>query len=117
MSSNLDKFDTITEDHEIVEVGGEVYLKYERRGSCLVYLLLPNSSINQILLKNILFVPDLGHYLISWNVLGIWFYCEMYIEHVYIRQCHGHKGMNYITRLWVSDKGNTRQFMNYVTHL
>ena len=65
MSSNLNKFDTITEDHGIVEVSGEVYLKYEGRGFCLVHSLLPDGSINQILLKNVLFVPDLGHNLIS----------------------------------------------------
>ena len=29
--------------------------------------------------------------------------------------CHGHKGMNYVTRPWASDQGNTRQFTNYVT--
>ena len=46
MLSNLDKFDTITEDHGIVKVSGKVYLKYEGRGSCLVYPLLPDGSIN-----------------------------------------------------------------------
>ena len=74
MLSNLDKFDTIIEDHGIVEVGEGVYLKYEERGSCLVHLLLPDGSINQIFLKNVLFVLDLGHNLISWNVLRMRFY-------------------------------------------
>ena len=30
-------------------------------------------------------------------------------------ECYRHEGTNYVTRPWVSDKRNTRQFTNYVT--
>ena len=57
MTCDLDKFESILEDFGTIEVAGEIYLNYEGRGTCLVYPLLPDGSINKICLINVLFVP------------------------------------------------------------
>jgi len=77
MTSDLDKFETIIANHGTVKVGGGVILVHEGKGTCLVHPLLPDGTTTTVRLVNVLYVPTLGHSLLSWNVLRSRFTCEM----------------------------------------
>ena len=52
----------------------------------------PSSSISTVRLMNVLFVPQLGHNLISWNVLRSRFICEMGGKDVFVNNKDGSLG-------------------------
>ena len=85
MTSDIDKFETLRTHHGTVRVGGNSFLDYEGKGTCLVHPILPNGSISTVRLCNVLFVPLLGHNLISWNVLRSRFSCEIEDNDVFVR--------------------------------
>ena len=77
MTSNLEHFEHFTLHHGTVEVGGNHFLEYEGKGTCLVHPLLPDGTSTTVKLMNVLYVPSLGHNLIAWNVLRTQYICEM----------------------------------------
>src|SRR5258706_6841155 len=68
-----------------IEVAGKTFLEYKEKGSCLVYPRYTDGTTSVVRLINILYVPTLGHNLISWNVLRNRFLCLMGGNHVYVK--------------------------------
>src|SRR5258705_11129872 len=85
MTSDLGRFETFSANTGTIEVAGETFLEYKGKGSCLVYPLYPDGTTSVVKLINVLYVPTLGHNLISWNVLRNRFLCLMGGNHVYIK--------------------------------
>src|SRR5258706_7341405 len=85
MTSDLGRFETFSANTGTIEVAGETFLEYKGKGSCLVYPLYPDGTTSVIRLINVLYVPTLGHNLISWNVLRNHFLCLMGGNHVYVK--------------------------------
>ena len=67
MTSNIVLFEVIQNDHGTVEVGDNHLLEYEGKGTCILDPLLPDGTSTTVRLMNILYVPQLGHNLLSWN--------------------------------------------------
>src|SRR5437868_13422277 len=67
MAFDIGQFDTIKPYHGTVKVGGNVLLQAEGKGTVRLNCLLPDGSLNLILLKDVLYVPTLCHNLFSWN--------------------------------------------------
>src|SRR5258705_451818 len=85
MTSDLSRFETFSANTGTIEVAGETFLEYKGKGSCLVYPLYPDGTTSVVSLINVLYVPTLGHNLISWNVLRNRFLCLMGENHVYVK--------------------------------
>ena len=85
MTSDLGRFETFSANTGTIEVAGETFLEYKGKGSCLVYPLYPDGTTSVVRLINVLYVPTLGHNLISWNVLRNRFLCLMGGNHVYVK--------------------------------
>src|SRR5258705_1519906 len=85
MTSDLGRFETFSANSGTIEVAGETFLEYKGKGSCLVYPLYPDGTTSVVRLINVLYVPTLGHNLISWNVLRNRFLCLMGGNHVYVK--------------------------------
>ena len=85
ISSNIDKFKTSYKNNGTVKVGGRPLLKYKGKGTCLLYPLLSDNTSSTIQLYNVLFVPTLGHNLISWNILKSRFRCKIKGDDIYIK--------------------------------
>src|SRR5258705_2177818 len=85
MTSDLGRFETFSANTGTIEVASETFLEYKGKGSCLVYPLYPDSTTSVVRLINVLYVPTLGHNLISWNVLRNRFLCLMGGNHVYVK--------------------------------
>src|SRR5258706_13054629 len=85
MTSDLGRFETFSANSGTIEVAGETFLEYKGKGSCLVYPLYPDSTTSVVRLINVLYVPTLGHNLISWNVLRNRFLCLIVGNHVYVK--------------------------------
>src|SRR5258705_5880243 len=85
MTSDLGRFETFSANSGTIEVAGETFLEYKGKGSCLVYPLYPDSTTSVVRLINTLYVPTLGHNLISWNMLRNHFLCLMGGNHVYVK--------------------------------
>src|SRR5258706_15309538 len=71
MISDLGRFETFSANIRTIEVAGETFLEYKGKGSCLVYPLYPDGTTSVVRLINVLYIPTLGHNLISWNVLSV----------------------------------------------
>ena len=69
MCDNLGEFDEFSESDNVVIVGGNIPLKVKGKGSVRLNCCLPNRSYQIVILQNVLYVPTLGHKLVSWNVL------------------------------------------------
>src|SRR5258706_7506414 len=65
MTSDLGRFETFSANTGTIEVAGETFLEYKGKGSCLVYPLYPDGTTSVVRLINVLYVPTLGHNLIS----------------------------------------------------
>src|SRR5258708_809226 len=85
MTSDLGRFETFSANTGTIEVAGETFLEYKGKGSCLVYPLYPDGTTSVVRLINVLYVPTLGHNLISWNVLRNRFLYLMGGNHVYVK--------------------------------
>src|SRR5258706_1716510 len=85
MTSDLGRFGTFSANSGTIEVAGETFLEYKGKGSCLLYPLYPDGTTSVVRLINVLYVPTLGHNLISWNVLRNRFLCLMGGNHVYVK--------------------------------
>src|SRR5258705_7286295 len=85
MTSDLGRFETFSVNTGTIEVAGETFLEYKGKGSCLVYPLYPDSTTSVVRLITVLYVPTLGHNLISWNVVRNRFLCLMGGNHVYVK--------------------------------
>src|SRR5258706_1894519 len=85
MTSDLGRFETFSANSGTIEVAGETFLEYKGKGSCLVYPLYPDGTTSVVRLINVLYVPTLGHNLISWNVLRNRFLCLMGGNHVHAK--------------------------------
>jgi len=67
MTSDIGRFLTLIPSKGTVKVGGNNNLPIEGTGAVLLNCALPDGSTNQIVLHSVLYVPTLGHSLISWN--------------------------------------------------
>src|SRR5258705_10480959 len=85
MTSDLGRFETFSVNTGTIEVAGETFLEYKGKGSCLVYPLYPDGTTSVVRLINVLYVPTLGHNLISWNMLRNRFLYLMGGNHVYVK--------------------------------
>ena len=85
MTSNIEHFEYFTPNHGTVEVGGNHYLDYEGKGTCIIHPLLPDGTSTIVRWKNILYVPNLGHNLIAWNELRTKYIYEIAKRNVFIR--------------------------------
>src|SRR5258706_5742122 len=65
MTSDLGRCETFSANTGSIEVAGETFLEYKGKGSCLVYPLYPDGTTSVVRLINVLYVPTLGHNLIS----------------------------------------------------
>src|SRR5258705_3202955 len=85
MTSDLGRFETFSANTGTIEVAGETFLEYKGKGSCLVYPLYLDGTTSVVRLINVLYVPTLGHNLISWNVLRNRFLCLIGGNHIYVK--------------------------------
>ena len=84
MTSNLELFEVIQKDHGTVKVGGNHLLEYEGKGTCILHPLLPDGTSTTVRLMNVLYIPQLGHNLLSWNCLRSSFVCIMTGKDVFV---------------------------------
>ena len=85
MTSDLGRFETFSAHFGTIEVAGETFLEYKGKGSCLIYPLYPDGTTSVVRLTNVLYVPTLGHNVISWNVLRNRFSYLMGGNHIYVK--------------------------------
>ena len=76
MTSDIGHFEQLSIHNGSVRVGGNALLDVEGKGTVILRCYLPQSrspksctSVNLVRLHNVLFVPQLGHSLVSWNAL------------------------------------------------
>ena len=55
----LEHFEHFTPHHGTVEVGGNHFLKYKGKGTCIVHPLLPDGTPTTVKLMNVLYVPSM----------------------------------------------------------
>ena len=65
MTSNIELFENIQKDHGSVKVEGNHLVEYEGKGTCILHPLLPDGTFTIVKLTSILFIPQLGHNLLS----------------------------------------------------
>ena len=70
MTSDIGCFLTLIPSKGTVMVGGNNNLPIEGTGTVLLNCAPPDGSTNQIILHSVLYVPTLGHSLISWNSIS-----------------------------------------------
>jgi len=70
MTSDIGRFLTLIPSKGTVTVGGNNNLSIEGTGTVLLNCALPDGSTKQIVLHSVLYVPTLGHSLISWNSIS-----------------------------------------------
>ena len=82
---DLINFETFSVHSGTIELAGKTFMDYKGKGSCLIYPLYPDGTSSVVRLTNVLYVPTLGHNLISWNVLRSPFSCLIGGDHVYVK--------------------------------
>ena len=65
MTSDLGTFEPCLAHSGTIEVAGETFLQYKVKDSCLAYPLYLDGTTSIVRLTNVLYVPTLGHNLIS----------------------------------------------------
>jgi len=69
MTSDIGVFEHIQPHQGLVGVGGGSTLPAEGIGSVLLNCILPDGTSHLSRLNAVLYIPTLGHSLVSWNVL------------------------------------------------
>jgi len=67
MTCDIGQFDTIKSFYGTVTVGGNTFLQVEGTGTVRLNCLLPDGSVQPVILKDLLYVTTLCHNLFSWN--------------------------------------------------
>jgi len=67
MSCDIGQFNTIKSFYRTVTIGGNTFLQVEGTGTVRLHCLLPDGSVQPVILKDVLYVPTLCHNLFSWN--------------------------------------------------
>ena len=65
MTSNIELFEVIQKDHGTVKVVGNHLLEYEGKGMYILHPLLLDGTSTTVRLMNVLYIPQLGHNLLS----------------------------------------------------
>ena len=84
MTLNIELFEVIQKDHRTVKVGGNHLLEYEGKSTCILHPLLPDGTSTIVRLMNVLYVPQLGYNLLSWNCLRSSFVCIITGKDVFV---------------------------------
>lgn len=77
MCDNLGQFSEFTESHNVVIVGGDIPLQSLGSGMVSLNCVIPHGRYSDghchevvtVVLHDVLYVPTLGHCLVSWNAL------------------------------------------------
>jgi hypothetical protein len=69
MSNDIGQISSFYQSDGVVTVEDNIPLRSYSRGTVLLNCVLPNGSITKFKLTEVIYVPDLGHSLVSWNVL------------------------------------------------
>ena len=70
MCDNLGQFSEFTESHNVVIVGGDIPLQSKAVGIVSLNCAIPNGryyEVVTVVLQDVLYVPTLGHCLVSWD--------------------------------------------------
>jgi len=67
MKCDIGQFNAIKSYYRTVTVGGNTFLQVEGTGTVRLNCLLPDGSVQPVIIKDVLYVPTLCHNLFSWN--------------------------------------------------
>ena len=101
ITDNIECFETFSEDHETIRVGGGHEISYLGRGTCLLSYLLPDGSVSPVCLKNVLYVPNFSYSLLSWRTIKDHF-CFHSVDNEIVITLKNHSA----TVFWAEFKGN-----------